>query len=364
MRGLIVAGVVAAGLLVPAAPAAAGKPDWPDTTRSLRTRVAAKVYKGPQKKGGRIGKVAKGQHLAWKRVVASRDRCRGWVEIEPRGWVCARDLAPSDRPPAATAVPRKVEAGAAPLGLDLTVTPPPSWPFAWALEPQKWRRRDQGKKRRAPRPTEVRAAADPDAEVVRRLDPRGVVAVLEEKDGWVRIGEDEWVARTELRVVRNQARPDRVGAADPWIDVDLEEQVLVAYQGDTPVYATLISSGRRNGTPTGIYRIRSKAAQITMRDSSDGSTRWRRDDVPFAMRFRDRYALHGAYWHDRFGNQESVGCVNLTPGDARWVYDWAAPAIPAGWLEVRDRDDAGTVVRIRSAADPDPGWLDYDGEPR
>jgi hypothetical protein len=351
-------------LVLLAAPATAGTLDWPESTRSLETRVAAKVYKGPKKKGGRIGKVAKGQLLAWKRVVETRDRCRGWIEIEPRGWVCAKDVRPSAEAPAATAVPRKVKPGAAPLGLDLTVTPPPSWPFAWALEPQKWRRRDQGKKRRAPRPTEVRAAADEDAAVVRTIEPRQVVAVLEEQGDWVRVGEGEWIAREHLRVVRQVARPDGVGDGERWIDVDLEDQVLVAYDGDTPVYATLISSGRRNGTPTGIYRIRSKAAQITMRDSDDEASRWQRNDVPFALRFRDRYALHGAYWHDRFGNQESVGCVNLTPDDARWVYAWAAPAIPDGWLEVRDRDDAGTVVRIHDADDPDPTWLDYDGEPR
>lgn len=360
MRSLVVAMLVLAAV---AAPAAAAAPDWPASTRSIRTRVAAKVYQQPRKKGGRIGKIARGQHLAWTRVVATRDRCRAWIEIEPRGWICAKDVAPSDRAPAATAVPRKVKPGTGPLGLDLVVTPPPSWPFAWALEPQRWRRRDQGKKRRPPRPTDVRAAAADGAEVVRTLEPRRVVAVLEEKPGWARIGDGEWVAATDLRVARTLPRPDGVGADERWIDVDIEEQVLIAYQGDTPVWATLISSGRRNGTPTGIYRIRSKSALITMRDRSDSSTRWRRRDVPFAMRFRDRYALHGAYWHDRFGNQESVGCVNLTPDDARWLYGWVTPVIPIGWLEVRLRDDTGTVVRIRSARDPDPDWLDYDGEP-
>ena len=360
IRGL----VIGLALIALAGPAAAGVPDWPESTRSVRTRKAAKVYKGAKKKGGRIGKIAKGQHLAYTQVVATRDRCRAWVEIEPRGWVCAKDVEPSDREPEATAVPREVKPGADPLGIDLAVDPPPAWPFAWALEPQPWRRRDQGKKRRPPRPVDVRAAADEDAEVVRTLEPRTIVAVLDEQGDWARIGEDEWVHADDVRVVRQEARPDGVGADERWLDVDLEEQVLVAYQGDTPVYAALISSGRRNGTPTGIYRIRSKAAQITMRDSDEATSRWRRSDVPFALRFRERYALHGAYWHDRFGNQESVGCVNLTPEDARWVYTWVEPAIPVGWLEVRTRDDDGTPVRIRSARDPDPEWLDYEGTPR
>jgi lipoprotein-anchoring transpeptidase ErfK/SrfK len=363
-RGVVVVAALAVSIGEARAEVTAADLDWPASTRSVRTKVATKVYQRPKKRGGRAGKIAKGQRVAWTKIVKTSDRCRAWIEVEPRGWVCAKDVAPSDEEPAATEVPRKVKPGADPLGLDLVVTPPPSWPFAWALEPQKWRRRDQGKKRRPPRPTKVRAAARADADVVRTLEPRAVVAVLETRGKFVRIGEDEWVAARDLRVVAEQARPDGVGADERWIDVDLEEQVLVAYQGDTPVWATLISSGRRNGTPTGIYRVHSKAATITMRDSLDATSRWRRDDVPFALRFRERYALHGAYWHDRFGNQESVGCVNLTPDDARWIYEWADPAVPEGWLEVRAGADEGTVVRIRSADDPDPAWLDYDGEPR
>jgi len=336
--------------------------DWPASTRSARTRTTAKVYRGAEKEGGRLGKVAKGQRLTWTRIVKTRDRCRAWVEIEPRGWMCAKDLAPSEDAPTATAMPRKVLPGAAPSGVDLVADDPPGWPFGWALEPQKWRRRDQGKKRRGPRPTPVRADARADAEVVRTLEPRTVVAVLEVRDGHVRIGEGEWVAETHLRIARRQEPPAGVGADEPWIDVDLDQQVLISYRGETPVFAALISSGRRNGTPTGIYRVRSKQAETRMRDRGDAGDRWDRRHVPFVLRFRNRYAVHGAYWHDRFGNQESVGCVTLAPEDARRVYESAGPEIPEGWLEAHADEGAGTVVRIRSEADPDPAWYDYDGK--
>ena len=43
-----------------------------------------------------------------------------------------------------------------------------------------------------------------------------------------------------------------------WIDVDLGEQVLVAYENDKPVFATLVSSGRAIPTPMGTYPVWAK----------------------------------------------------------------------------------------------------------
>ena len=61
------------------------------------------------------------------------------------------------------------------------------------------------------------------------------------------------------------------------------------------------------------------------------------------------YALHAAYWHDQFGEPMSGGCVNLSVADARWLFEWTAPAVPAGWHGVRSggRRGAGTWVRVR-----------------
>jgi hypothetical protein len=338
---------------------------WPATTRSVETKIAAKVYAQPRKRGGRLGKLAVGQRVGFTRVVATSDRCRAWVEIEPRGWVCARDVTPSDEPPEVDPMPTSFRQGTTThVGVDLT-TVATGWPFAWVQEPQPWRRRDQGKKLRAPRPTPVLAAPAADAAVVRTVEARSRVAVLEERDGFARIDDDEWVALRELHVARGRPRPDGVAATERWIDVDLEEQVMVAYDGNTPVYATLVTTGRRNGTPPGIYRIDRKLAKGTLRSGeqqTQGS--WKYEDVPFVMHFRERFALHAAYWHDRFGNAASVGCVNLTPADAHWVFDWAEPALPDGWLEIRTpRGEAGTVVRIHDARHRDPPWRDYQGDP-
>jgi hypothetical protein len=57
--------------------------------------------------------------------------------------------------------------------------------------------------------------------------------------------------------------------------------------------------------------------------------------VPWVMFFQAHNALHGAYWHDRFGITKSHGCVNLSPKDAHAIFDWLEPALPAGWTSVR-----------------------------
>ena len=61
------------------------------------------------------------------------------------------------------------------------------------------------------------------------------------------------------------------------------------------------------------------------------------------------FALHAAYWHDRFGEPKSGGCVNLSVRDAKWLFDWTEPRVPETWHSVRSGDarGAGTWVRVR-----------------
>ncbi len=46
-------------------------------------------------------------------------------------------------------------------------------------------------------------------------------------------------------------------------------------------------------------------------------------NVPSTMYFYRGYAIHGAYWHNNFGNPMSNGCVNLPLDAAAWMYDFA-----------------------------------------
>lgn len=71
-------------------------------------------------------------------------------------------------------------------------------------------------------------------------------------------------------------------------------------------------------------------------------------------------ALHAAYWHDRFGRPLSHGCVNLAPRDARRLYYWSDPQVPPGWTSTQGVVEApGSIVRVRSSADPNPEFKGY-----
>ncbi len=104
-----------------------------------------------------------------------------------------------------------------------------------------------------------------------------------------------------------------------WIDVDLSEQRLTAYEGQTPVRTTLVSTGLP-GTPTpeGQFRI-----YIKYRTDDMAGPGYYIQDVPFVMYFYQGYGLHGVTWHGNFGHPMSHGCVNLPTEEAEWLFGWA-----------------------------------------
>jgi lipoprotein-anchoring transpeptidase ErfK/SrfK len=112
------------------------------------------------------------------------------------------------------------------------------------------------------------------------------------------------------------ARPQRAGQ---WIEVDLSEQTLTAWNGRTPVRSYIVSTGKsRTPTRTGTYAIQSKYNSTSMRGAN-----YYVSNVPYTMYYSGGYALHGAYWHNSFGTPVSHGCVNLPVRQARWLYNWA-----------------------------------------
>ncbi len=152
-----------------------------------------------------------------------------------------------------------------------------------------------------------------------------------------------------VRVVDRAPRPKPTGRNERWIRVDLDRQTLTAYEGERPVFATLISSGLRDHpTPTGIYRLHAKHIATTMADDLAADGPYSIEDVPWTMYFLGSYALHAAFWHDRFGQQRSHGCVNLAPRDARWLFFWSAPELPSGWHGVIAGVGKGAVVSLDS----------------
>ena len=191
----------------------------------------------------------------------------------------------------------------------------------------------------------------------RRLEFRQLVAAAEEVEvggrPYLVTPDGLYVRKGDLRLAVLATRPDGVQPWERWIDVDLERQLLVAYDGDAPVYATLISSGRKGtaeesfATPTGQYRITAKHISSSMDGNTASDGRYSIQDVPWAMFFSGNYALHGAFWHQKFGERRSHGCINLGPTDARWLFYWTTPFLPDGWHGVNAHDGApGSMVVI------------------
>jgi lipoprotein-anchoring transpeptidase ErfK/SrfK len=109
-----------------------------------------------------------------------------------------------------------------------------------------------------------------------------------------------------------------------WIDIDLSQQTLTAYQGNTPLLRAVVSTGTRYyPTPTGRFAIQRKYRFTHM--SGPG---YSLPNVPYAMFFVGGYAIHGTYWHDNFGTPMSHGCVNMRTDQAGWLYNWAPKGTP------------------------------------
>lgn len=141
-------------------------------------------------------------------------------------------------------------------------------------------------------------------------------------------------------------------AAGKWIDVDLGEQRMIAYEGETPIRTFSVSTGMA-GTPTvqGAFRIYMKTPLQDMKGGErELGTYYNLPNVPWVQYFYAEYSFHGTYWHDNFGHPMSHGCVNMRNEDAKWLFDWTTPGVAptAGkWHFTRSNgEDPGTLVLI------------------
>lgn len=105
-----------------------------------------------------------------------------------------------------------------------------------------------------------------------------------------------------------------------WIDVDLTNQSVYAYEGDVMVNSFIVSTGTwLTPTVVGEYKI-----YVKYRSAKMSGPGYYLPNVPYIMYFYKGYGLHGTYWHNNFGTPMSHGCVNLRTDDAAWLYEWAS----------------------------------------
>ncbi len=139
---------------------------------------------------------------------------------------------------------------------------------------------------------------------------------------WHLVGPNQWTIQTNLSIVH--PTPPAVFNWR-WVGVSTYEQNLVAYEGERPVMATLVSTGDMDEekwrTDPGVWKVELFWEVGPMEGAVGSDDFYALDQVPYHMYFNWREALHGVYWHDNFGYYWSHGCVNLTVSDAKWLWD-------------------------------------------
>jgi hypothetical protein len=152
--------------------------------------------------------------------------------------------------------------------------------------------------------------------------------------------------------------PKGVSAGERWLEVKILPGTMTAYEGDTPVRASLFSPGK-GGVPVpgldhtvyattamGFFPIEWKDHVATMsNEKTEPKVLWF-TDVPHIQYLRAPLAMHVAYWHEDFGNPKSAECVNVAPEDGAWLFDWTLPHLPEGWGAIRPGDGNGKSTPV------------------
>jgi hypothetical protein len=166
--------------------------------------------------------------------------------------------------------------------------------------------------------------------VNKTLPAQSVVQIYDEVQAegttWYMIGFGEWVDRRYIRAVYPRlTQPDGVDNGR-WIEVNLYEQTLTVYEDNHLIFATLVGTGYDPYyTQPGLFQIYEKKELETMEGSFETGKAdyYYLENVPWTMYYDGPRALHGAYWRQRYGYEISHGCVNISVGDSRWLFEWA-----------------------------------------
>lgn len=141
--------------------------------------------------------------------------------------------------------------------------------------------------------------------------------------------------------------PSTIAADQKWLDVRIISGTLTAYEGKTPVMATLFSPGK-GGPPLPSYKFPEDHSKYATTALGRFPIEWKEHvatmsnekgepkvlwftDVPNQQYLKAPLAMHVAYWHEDFGKRKSAECVNVSPIDGDWLFGWTLPHLPEGW---------------------------------
>ncbi len=188
-----------------------------------------------------------------------------------------------------------------------------------------------------------------------------IIGLYEDEDGklWYRVPDDKW--RWVYYADANHLRPilpdelTPLSAETPLeskrLEVRLDEQVVVAYEEDKPVFMTRAATGAKFSdgdyrTPVGKYITNRKRPSRHMAAGDPAAPNsYDLPGIPWVSYLtKSGISFHGTYWHNDFGKPRSHGCINLSSGAARWIYRWSTPHVPLG--ERTYAEETGTAVDV------------------
>lgn len=143
---------------------------------------------------------------------------------------------------------------------------------------------------------------------------------------WYQIGSNEWVSDLAAAVVTVNTSPPEGVETGRWIEINLDQQTMAVYEDGQLLFATVLATGRDPFfTKPGVFKIYNKKPLEKMQGAfeADRSDFYYLEDVPWTMYYDENRALHATYWPFGFGWPQSHGCINLSPGDAQWLFQWA-----------------------------------------
>jgi lipoprotein-anchoring transpeptidase ErfK/SrfK len=214
----------------------------------------------------------------------------GWTDVVPYGWMDGADLQMLT-PSTFTGILLKREV---------------SFRFGWVLAETR----------------SVNAAGTP-IQTYQRYQIIHEVPSITKLPGHIAIGTDEWLPEDKVALVSSQVPADVGPNTCRFIYANLNTQILSVYDACKLVFATLISSGKNSWTFEGRFSIQYREEYKTISPPPESTSEYYIEGVPYFMTYARNFGFHGAYWHDDFGTAASHGCINLSPADAKWLYDWA-----------------------------------------
>ncbi len=157
----------------------------------------------------------------------------------------------------------------------------------------------------------------------KRFDVVVEVPATIQKNGFIAIGNDEWLPQEAVALVDPKVPVEAGPNTCRFIYGNLSTETLSVYQDCKLVFATLIASGKNSWTFTGRFAILNKWDYLTINSPDWSASDYYMEGIPYFMSYAGDFGFHGNYWNDDFGSAESHGCINLSPADAKWLYDWA-----------------------------------------